>query len=118
MRLQLGVERPDQPADEHLVPVPREGRVAEQQQPVVTLPRRDQPAMAPHEVGDVVGDERSTLELGVLEDRQVVPATEVATLGILQGHDVVSTAPQLGSDDGGDHLVQQQLHPSRDRSTS
>jgi hypothetical protein len=118
MHLQLNVERRDHPADEGRVPVSREGRVAEQQQPMVALPDRDQPPMAPHEIGDVVGDERPTFELGVLQDREVVNATQVTELRLLQGHDLVTVPPQLDSNESGDHLVQEQPHPSNDRSTS
>jgi hypothetical protein len=116
--LQLGVERRDDPADERLVPVPWEGRVAEQHEPVVTLPGTQQPPVTPQQVRDVVGDERPPLALGMLQDRQVVAASEVSQLGLLHGDDVVAAEAQLGGDDGGDHLFQQQPHPSNDRSTS
>jgi hypothetical protein len=118
LHLQLGVERGDDPADERLAPVPREGGVAEQHEPVVTLPGTDQPPVTPQEVRHVVSDERPPRELGLLQDREIVATSEVSEFGLLHRHSGVPAAPQLGSDDRGDHLVQQQPHPSNDRSTS
>lgn len=118
VRAQLGVERRGDPVDEPLVPGPWEGPVAEQQQPVVMLPGTDQPPVTPQEVGGVVGDEGPPLTVSVLEHREVVTTAQVPELGLLQGHDVVSPSPQFGRHGRRDQVVQQQPHPSNDRSTS
>lgn len=115
---QLVFEDSQELADEGVMPVPGEGVVGEQQQPVVRLVAIDTTLMAADEVRDVVGDHGSMLLGSVVEQEAVVHATKMPELGVLHGDGVVAAGTELLGNGRGDHLVEQEFHSSRARSVS
>ena len=118
MGAQLVLEGSQELADEGVMPVPGEGVVGEQQQPVVRLVAIDTTLMAADEVRDVVGDHRPTRLDSVAEKDAVVHATKVSKLRVLDSGDVVAAGTQLCCDGRGDHLIEQESHSSRACSAS
>ncbi|HEX9890259.1 MAG TPA: hypothetical protein VGA69_12315 [Nitriliruptorales bacterium] len=118
MVLHLSFEGCENLAHEHVVAMPWERVVGEQQQPVMGSTAVLSTLVAANELGDVVGDHRPAFLRGVLEEVAVVDAAQVFELVVLNGHDVVAAVAKLTGDRGRDHLVEQQPHSSKARSAS
>jgi hypothetical protein len=115
---QVVLEGSQELADEGVMPVPGEGVVGEQQQPVVRPVAIDPTLVRADEVGDVVGDHGSMLRSSVVEQEAVINTAKMSGLGVMHGDDVMAAGTELFGNGRRDHLVEQEFHSSRARSVS